>query len=58
MVEIEERGSVAIIRMVRGKGNALNVEFLEALLQAMDGLERAGACGDNHRARTCIRGRG
>jgi len=40
MVEIEERGLVSIIRMVRGKGNALNVELLEALLGAIDRLER------------------
>jgi enoyl-CoA hydratase len=30
MIEIEERGSVAIARIVRGKGNALNLALLEA----------------------------
>src|SRR5436189_131497 len=31
MIELEERGDVTILRMARGKGNALNVEFLTAL---------------------------
>jgi enoyl-CoA hydratase len=30
MIEIEERGGVAIARIVRGKGNALNLALLEA----------------------------
>jgi enoyl-CoA hydratase len=43
MIEIEDRGAVVTVRMARGKGNALNVEFLTALLDALDGLERGAA---------------
>jgi enoyl-CoA hydratase len=43
MVEFEERGVVAILRMVRGKGNALNLELVKALVDALDQLERSTA---------------
>jgi enoyl-CoA hydratase len=43
MIEIEDRGAVRIVRMARGKGNALNAEFLEALIQMLDELERGPA---------------
>jgi enoyl-CoA hydratase len=43
MIEFEDRGVVTILRMVRGHGNALNIEFTTALLQALDRLERGGA---------------
>src|SRR5262245_17872185 len=40
MIAIENRGAVATLRMERGKGNALNIELLEALYGA---LETVGA---------------
>ena len=43
MIEIQTRGEVAILRMARGKGNALNIEFGQALLDALDELERGPA---------------
>src|SRR5262249_5994588 len=43
MIEWEERGVVAILRLARGKGNALNLEFTEALMEALDRLERSTA---------------
>jgi enoyl-CoA hydratase len=44
MIEIEERGVVTILHMVRGKGNALHEELTRALLDALDRLERSQAC--------------
>jgi len=41
MIELEERGAVTILRMARGKGNALTVEFCAALIEALDRLERS-----------------
>ena len=35
MIEIEDRGDVRIIRMARGKGNALNLDLLAALIHAL-----------------------
>lgn len=43
MLEFEERGEVTILRMARGKGNALNLEFCAAIVEALDRLERAPA---------------
>lgn len=43
MIESEERGEVTVLRMARGKGNALNLELAGALLDALDGLERGAA---------------
>ncbi len=43
MIEIESRGNVAILRMARGKGNALNLEFGHAFIDALDELERGPA---------------
>jgi len=43
MIELEERGAVTILRMVRGKGNALNLELAGALLNALDRLESGAA---------------
>jgi enoyl-CoA hydratase len=43
MIEFEERGVVTILRMARGKGNALNLELARALVDALDGLERSPA---------------
>jgi len=39
MIEFEDRGKVTLLRMARGKGNALNIEFLEAIVGALDRLE-------------------
>jgi enoyl-CoA hydratase len=43
MIEIEERGAVTILRMARGKGNALNLELATALADALDRLDRGPA---------------
>jgi enoyl-CoA hydratase len=39
MIEREDRGVVTILRLARGKGNALNLELAEALLAALDRLQ-------------------
>jgi enoyl-CoA hydratase len=43
MIEFEKRGNIAILSMNRGKGNALNVEMVQALTGALDELERSDA---------------
>jgi enoyl-CoA hydratase len=43
MIEWEERGRVAILRMARGKGNALNVDLAAALVDALDRLAGSAA---------------
>jgi enoyl-CoA hydratase len=43
MIEKEDRGKVTILRMVRGKGNALNVDLATALVEALDRLEQGPA---------------
>src|ERR1700720_227778 len=43
MIEVEERGTVAILRLSRGKGNALNLELVAALLDALDRFEQSAA---------------
>jgi enoyl-CoA hydratase len=43
MIELEDRGNVAILRMARGKANALDLEFVAALTQALDDLEKGPA---------------
>jgi enoyl-CoA hydratase len=43
MIELEERGPVTVLRMARGKGNALNLELCQALIDAIDRLEKAPA---------------
>jgi enoyl-CoA hydratase len=43
MIELETRGAVAILRMQRGKGNALNLELLEALQEALDTIDGGAA---------------
>ena len=43
MIELEERGSVTILRMVAGKGNALNLEFTQALDDCLQQLEHGPA---------------
>src|SRR5262249_20639406 len=39
----EDRGVVTILRMARGKGNALNLDLAGALVDALDRLERSAA---------------
>jgi enoyl-CoA hydratase len=43
MIELEERGVVTILRMAAGKGNALNLEFTQALAEAIERVERSSA---------------
>jgi enoyl-CoA hydratase len=43
MIELEHRGAVTILHMVRGKGNALNLEFCMALMDALGQIERSPA---------------
>jgi enoyl-CoA hydratase len=43
MIEIDHRGAVSILRMTRGKGNALNIEFLTAMLEALDQIENGAS---------------
>jgi len=43
MIELEDRGEVTILRMARGKGNALNLELVAALRAALDHLDRSAA---------------
>jgi enoyl-CoA hydratase len=41
MIELEHRGPVTVLHMVRGRGNALEISFLEALLDALALLEHS-----------------
>jgi enoyl-CoA hydratase len=43
MIEIEDKGSISTIRLVRGKGNALNLELATALTEALDKFEKSPA---------------
>jgi enoyl-CoA hydratase len=43
MIEIEERGAVTILRLARGKGNALDLELVGALIDALDRLDGSAA---------------
>ena len=43
MIELEARGTTTILRMVRGKGNALNIDFVTALDEALANVERSSA---------------
>ncbi len=43
MIEWEERGAVTVLRMARGKGNALNLDFVGALGDALDRLDGGAA---------------
>jgi enoyl-CoA hydratase len=43
MIDVEERGVLTILRMARGKGNALNLELVGALLDALDRLDGSPA---------------
>ena len=41
MIELEKTGTITVMRMVRGKGNALNLEFLSKLVDTLEELERS-----------------
>jgi enoyl-CoA hydratase len=43
MIEWEDRGVVTLLRMARGRGNALDAGLVAALLNALDRLDRAPA---------------
>jgi enoyl-CoA hydratase len=43
MIEVENRGAVSVLRMARGKGNALNLDLLAALAETLNALERGPA---------------
>lgn len=43
MIEFETRDSVGVMRMVRGKGNSLNIEFTKLLTAALDEAEASDA---------------
>ncbi len=43
MIRLEKRGDVTILHMVRGKGNALNIELGQALINALDEIEHSTA---------------
>lgn len=43
MIELDERGGVTILRMVRGKGNALNIDLVTKLGEALDAIEKSPA---------------
>jgi enoyl-CoA hydratase len=43
MIDFVEEGPIAIVRLVRGKGNALNLDLVTALADALDRLERSPA---------------
>jgi enoyl-CoA hydratase len=43
MIETEFQGDVAVLRMARGKGNALNLDLVQALLDSLDRVQRHSA---------------
>jgi enoyl-CoA hydratase len=43
MIEFDKQGVVSVLRMAHGKANALNLEFVRALSDALDELERSDA---------------
>ena len=43
MIELEQRGNVTIMRLARGKGNALNLELLTAAETSLTEIERSPA---------------
>jgi enoyl-CoA hydratase len=43
MIELENRGEITILRMARGKGNALDFDFLLAIVEALEQIERGAA---------------
>jgi enoyl-CoA hydratase len=45
MLQREDRGSVAVLRMDHGKANALDVELIGAIGDTLREIEHAGSCG-------------
>jgi enoyl-CoA hydratase len=45
MIELEDRGTVTILRMARGKGNALNLDLVTAVDETLDRLEHGATRG-------------
>ena len=43
MIELESRGTITTIRLRRGKGNALNIELLQAIDEALVSVESGDA---------------
>jgi enoyl-CoA hydratase len=43
VIEREQHENVALVKMVRGKGNAMNIDFLRALIEELDALEQSSA---------------
>lgn len=43
MIRTENRDAVSILHMERGKGNALNIELLTAIIDSLDALEKSSA---------------
>lgn len=43
MIETEMRGDVAVLTLARGKGNALNLDFMKAIVTALDEVEASSA---------------
>lgn len=43
MIELEDRGVVRVVRMAAGKGNAVNLDFASALIEAIIEVERSPA---------------
>ncbi len=43
MIELEQRDSVTILRVKRGKGNAVNIDLLEAIDEALSAVEKSDA---------------
>jgi enoyl-CoA hydratase len=43
MIEWEDRGEVTVVRLARGKGNALNLDLATALADALDRLDGSAA---------------
>jgi enoyl-CoA hydratase len=43
MIELENHGAVTLLKMVRGRGNALDIEFLGRMDEALQEIERSAA---------------
>lgn len=43
MIDLQNRGHVAVLSMQRGKGNALNLQLLDAVDEALETIERSHA---------------
>lgn len=45
MIERDDRGRVSVLRLARGKGNSMNLEFLAAIAAALDEAEARATTG-------------